>query len=95
MKKLQFKGGKLVPVQIGGVAMKINPNSIDKDKRTLHHGEHKGTKVNSPESCIVGDSYVLWPEAGKPTVISMSRAGAVLAAKHLLESEGATVTFAA
>ena len=88
----QNKGIKLVPVSVNGVTLQINPSSIGKEKRTVHHGEFKGVKVHSPESCKVGDSVVVWPEAGKPLAMVLSKAEMGVIATQFLESEGYQVS---
>ena len=92
MKDRKFGSTKLIPILLNGAQIQVNPASIDKSARTLHHGEYKGTKVNSPESFKTAESLVLWPEAGKSVVISMSKPAAMVFAQQLLESEGHTVT---
>ncbi|MFZ3044230.1 MAG: hypothetical protein WA058_03970 [Minisyncoccia bacterium] len=91
MRKQQFNP-KMVPIQISGLQILINPASIDKSNRVVHHGEYKGTKVNSPESCQIDESIVIWAESGKSPVISMSKAAFGVLATQFLESEGHTVT---
>lgn len=95
MKNRKFGSTKLIPIMLAGAQIQVNPASIGKDQRTTHHGEYLGTKVNSPESCKLGESVVLWPEAGKSPVISMAKPAAMVFAKQLLESEGHTVTLKA
>lgn len=88
MKNRTFSNGKLVPVSIGGITIRVDPTSIGKDNRTPHHGEFKGVKVNSPETFQIGDSVILWPEAGKPLAISIGKAALGVLATQFLQAEG-------
>lgn len=83
---------KLVPALIGGLAVAIDLNSVDKGKREIHHGEFNGTKVNSPATLEIGDSIGIWPEADKSTHFTMSQAGFGVTAIDFLEKHGYTVT---
>lgn len=91
MKKQQGSGIRLIPVSINGTLVKIDPSSIGREKRTIHHGEFKGMQVNSPETYQIGESVVLWPEAGKPFAVAMSKAALGVLSTEFLKSEGFTV----
>lgn len=89
-KKQRFT--KLAPVSINGITVPIDTAAISKDKRTVHHGQYKSVQVNSPETCQIGDSVVIWPESGKAVSVTMSKAALGVLATQYLESEGHTVT---
>lgn len=82
---------KLVPVTIDGITVRIDPNSIDRESRTVHHGEFKGTQVNSPATCRMGESILIWPDAKRTAVISMGRADLGVLATQFLSDEGQIV----
>ena len=84
----QGKNAHLVPILVNGVSILAAPASISKDKRTVHHGAFKGTVVNSPATCSVGDSVVIWPEADKPQAYSMSKAAFGVLSTQFLKSQG-------
>ncbi|GEM_PF-6171514 len=94
-----YKQGKqrpvLVPITLNGATIRVDANSIQKQLRTPHHGDFKGTQVESPESFKIGESVICWPEAGKSRAVSMTKAAAGVFAKQFLESEGCTVTMTA
>lgn len=94
MKTKSFRnvGTKLVPVSMGGAQILISPASIAAKERTTHHGTFEGVTVNSPQTRIVGDSVVLWPEAGKDVAITMDKAALGVLSTKFLESQGYTVT---
>ncbi len=81
----------LVPVTINGLQVRIDPNSIPKEARTVHHGVFKDTQVNSPATCQIGDSVILWPDAGNRTAIAIGKADLGVLATQFLKSEGLSV----
>lgn len=81
----------LVPVTINGIQVRLDPNSIAKEARTVHHGMFKDTQVNSPATCQIGDSVILWPDANKHTAIAIGKADLGVLATQFLKSEGLTV----
>lgn len=87
-----IRARKLVPAMIGGLAVAVDLNSIDKSKREIHHGEFNGTKVNSPATLEIGDSIGIWPEADKKAHFTMTQAGFGVTAIDFLEKHGYTVT---
>ena len=88
MRNGKFDSGTWVTVAIDSAMIKVNSASIDRKVRTTHHGEFKGIKVNSPETYQIGDSVIIWPEAGKPFAISMNKAVLGVLATQSLQSEG-------
>ncbi len=91
MRKGQSDNGAWASVVIDGATIKVNPASIDRKLRTKHHGEFKGTKVESPETYQIGDSIIIWPEAGKPFALSIDKASFGVLATQFLKSEGLIV----
>lgn len=87
----KFGRGTWVPVSIDGARIHVNSASIDRKLRTTHHGEFKGETVNSPETYQIGDSVIIWPEAGKPFALSMSKVAFGVLATQFLKSEGLSV----
>ena len=90
-KQMRTTPAKLVPVTINGATVLINPASINKAERTVHHGEFNGVKVNSPATFEAGDSMIIWADADKPAVITMSKAALGVLATQYLEKSGYTV----
>jgi len=84
---------KMIPLSISGAVLMASLASIDKNQRTVHHGEFEGTKVNSPATLQIGDSVIYWPDADKPDLaVTTDDAAFSLMAKQRLESKGYTVT---
>lgn len=85
--------GKLVPALINGLTVLISLAAVDKTKRTVHHGEFEGEKVNSPATLQIGDSVAIWPEAdNKNVAITIPKPAMGLMCQQYLESAGYTVT---
>ncbi|TSA44094.1 hypothetical protein D4R49_00735 [bacterium] len=91
-KKQRFAGIKLVPVSINGLTVPINLAAIDKNARTVHHGEFEGKKVNSPATLKIGDSVAIWADTDKQPAITMSQPAMGLMCQQYLESEGYAVS---
>ncbi len=89
------RGTPLVSIQVNGVSMRIDPASIGKSHRKVHHGEFKGTQVNSPATFAVGDSVILWPDADKSTVTTIGKAELGVLATSFLRDEGFDISLAA
>lgn len=57
----------------------------------MHHGQTAdGTKVNSAQSCVVGESTVVWPSDGAPAVSFLNKDLEVFATQTL-QQQGFTV----
>lgn len=95
MNKQHYRGSQMVTVIVNGVQIKIDPSSIDKDKRTVLHGSYKNEQVNSPALCTIGESAIFWPDANKSFAVAMRKADLGMLAKSFLSSEGFNVTPAA
>ncbi len=78
---------RLVPVIVNGTTVMIDPSSINKTNRIVHHGSFQRTPVNSPASFHLGNSVIVWPDADKPHAFSISKASLGVLAQQFLESQ--------
>jgi hypothetical protein len=88
----RYRGIKTIPVMFGGTQVQIDPNSIKKDDRDIHHGTTAdGTQVHSAQSCTLGDSTIIWPGNDGAPPVSLKIAEFEVMATQWLEKRGFTV----